>query len=76
MLQFSELFQWSSAAEFIADHLNYELLEPAHELVSYSNELDLYFYFLSSRKHFGHRPKFLLINVETVSIMPIFYVQC
>lgn len=35
MLQFSELFQWSSAAEFIADHLNYELLEPAHELVSY-----------------------------------------
>ena len=33
MLQFSQLFQWNLAAEFIADHLNYELLEPAHELV-------------------------------------------
>ena len=33
MLSFSELFQWNAAADFIADHLNYELLEPAHELV-------------------------------------------
>ncbi|CAF3475818.1 unnamed protein product [Rotaria socialis] len=32
MLSFSPLFQWSSAAEFIADHLNYELIEPAHEI--------------------------------------------
>ncbi|CAF2532014.1 unnamed protein product [Rotaria sp. Silwood2] len=32
MFAFSELFQWNLAAEFIADHLNYELLEPAHEL--------------------------------------------
>jgi hypothetical protein len=37
MLPFSELFQWESAANFIADHLNYELLEPAHELVSQSD---------------------------------------
>jgi hypothetical protein len=34
MLKFSELFQWNLASDFIADHLNYELLEPAHELVS------------------------------------------
>ncbi|CAF0770374.1 unnamed protein product [Rotaria sordida] len=32
MLAFSELFQWNLGAEFIADHLNYELLDPAHEL--------------------------------------------
>ena len=34
MLSFSNLFQWNAAADFVADHLNYELLEPAHELVS------------------------------------------
>ena len=34
MLSFSNLFQWSAAADLVADHLNYELLEPAHELVS------------------------------------------
>ena len=33
MLPFSQLVQWDAAAEFIADHLNYELLDPAHELV-------------------------------------------
>ena len=41
MLAFSELFQWNAAADFIADHLNYELLEPAHELVSQMLELFL-----------------------------------
>ncbi|CAF0982733.1 unnamed protein product [Adineta steineri] len=32
LLSFSKLFQWNDAAEFVADHLNYELLEPPHEL--------------------------------------------
>ncbi|CAF1062156.1 unnamed protein product [Adineta ricciae] len=32
LLSFSTLFQWDAAAEFVADHLNYELLEPPHEI--------------------------------------------
>lgn len=47
MLSFSELFQWESAANFIADHLNYELLEPAHELVKKFFTENLHFSFSS-----------------------------
>jgi transglutaminase-like putative cysteine protease len=35
MLPFSELIEWNSAANFLADHLNYDLLEPPYELVCY-----------------------------------------
>ena len=34
MLPYSELTEWNSTAEFLADHLNYDLLEPSFELVS------------------------------------------
>ena len=34
MLPYSELTSWNSAADFLADHLIYDLLEPSYELVS------------------------------------------
>ena len=34
MLPYSELTEWNWAADFLADHLNYDLLEPSSELVS------------------------------------------
>ena len=60
MLAFSELFQWNSASDFIADHLNYELLEPAHELVS-TKKLNAHsqWEFLLSRKLFWSPTKTL-----------------
>ena len=33
MLPYSDLTEWQSTADFLADHLNYDLLEPAYELV-------------------------------------------
>ena len=33
MLPFSDLIEWNLTANFLADHLNYDLLEPAYELV-------------------------------------------
>lgn len=79
MLSFSQLFQWNTASEFIADHLNYELLEPAHELVrwhvlemrSCSNQCSS-----SSPRHFGRPGRFWLISAETASITPICSVRC
>ena len=34
-LPFKELYNWEGAADFVADYLNFEALDPAHELVSY-----------------------------------------
>ena len=77
MLPFSNLFQWNVASDFIADHLNYDLLEPAHELVDslFRKSSFEFLLFLCRRKHSGHQPKFLLINTEIVSIMLIFSVR-
>jgi hypothetical protein len=35
MLPYSDLTEWNLAANFIADHLNYDLLKPPDKLVSY-----------------------------------------
>ena len=32
-LPFKELYNWEGAAEFVADYLNFETLDPAYELV-------------------------------------------
>ena len=35
-LEYRELYDWDGAAEFVADYLNFETLEPPFELVSYN----------------------------------------
>jgi len=32
-LEYKELYDWDGAAEFVADYLNFETLEPSFELV-------------------------------------------
>ena len=36
-LEYRELYDWDGAAEFVADYLNFETLEPPYELVSSTN---------------------------------------
>ena len=33
-LEYRELYNWDGSAEFVADYLNFETLEPPYELVS------------------------------------------
>ena len=34
-LPYKELYNWDGAAEFVADYLDFETLDPAYEVVSF-----------------------------------------
>lgn len=46
-LPFKELYNWDGAAEFVADYLNFETLDPSYEIVSvciYDCFCDIFYY--------------------------------